>query len=60
MNSIQVDFLEDSTAIIVHTCSNLLVFLSNAFVDSEDSFADFTAAMKAVISHLSLLTWSSH
>ena len=47
--SVQVDFLEDSTAIAAHTCSNLLVFPRNAYVDTEGSFANFCAAMKAVI-----------
>lgn len=53
--SIQVDFLDDSEAITAHTCSSLLVFPRGAFTDS---FEDFCAALKAVISNSSSLSFN--
>jgi len=48
--SIQVDFMDDSPAISVHTCSGLLVLPRGAFMDSVESFENFCTAMNAVIS----------
>ena len=49
--SIEVDFMEESTAITAHTCSNLLVFPRNSsmFTDTEESFSNFNAALTAVV-----------
>ena len=53
--SIQVDFLDDSEAITAHTCSSLIVFPRGAFTDS---FEAFCAALKAVISSSSPLSFN--